>query len=107
MMQQQGIGIEVPVGKLEAFCKEWDVVELSLFGSVLRDDFTSASDVDVLVTFADGARHGLFDMVRMRIGLEYILQREVDLVSKRAVKDSRNSIRREAILGSARVMFAA
>ena len=106
MMQQQDIGIEVPADKLEAFCKEWDVVELSLFGSVLRGDFTPASDVDVLVTFADGARHGLFDMVRMRTGLEYILQRKVDLVSKRAVEDSRNSIRREAILGSARVIYA-
>ena len=107
MMQHQGIGIEVPAGKLEAFCKKWDVVDLSLFGSVLRDDFMPASDADVLVTFADGTRHGLFDMVRMRYGLEDILRRKVDLVSRRAVERSRNSIRCEAILGSARVIYAA
>ena len=106
-MMQQNLGIEVPAGKLEAFCKEWDVAELSLFGSALRDDFMPASDVDVLVTFADGARHGLFDMVRMRYGLEDILRREVDLVSKRAIERSRNKIRRDAILRSARVIYAA
>ena len=105
-MATQETGIEVPIDKIEVFCKQWDVAEMSLFGSVLRSDFTSASDVDVLVSFADDARHGLFDMVRMRDELESILQRKVDLVSKRAIERSGNSIRREAILGSARVIYA-
>ena len=99
------IAIEVPVDEIESFCKKWDIVEMCLFGSVLRDDFTPTSDVDVLVTFADGARHSLFDLVRMRVGLENILRRKVDLVSRRAVERSKNSMRREAILGSSRVVY--
>ncbi|MYE54016.1 MAG: nucleotidyltransferase [Chloroflexi bacterium] len=105
-MTTSGIGIETSVNEIEAFCKKWDIVEMSLFGSVLRDDFSPASDIDVLVTFSDEARHGLFAMARMRNGLEDVLQRKVDLVSRRAVERSRNSIRREAILGSARVIYA-
>ena len=54
------IAIEFPVNEIESFCKKWDIVEMSLFGSVLRGDFAPASDVDVLITFADGARLGLF-----------------------------------------------
>ena len=102
-----GIALDMPVHEIESFCKEWDIVELSLFGSAIRDDFNDRSDVDVLVIFADDARHGLFDMVRMRRRLEAIFGREVDLVSRRAVEMSKNTIRREAILGSARVVYAA
>lgn len=105
-MATQETGIEVPIDKIDVFCKQWDVAEMSLFGSVLRSDFTSASDVDVLVSFADDARHGLFDMVRMRDGLQDLFGRQVDLVSRRAVERSRNKIRRDAILRSARVIYA-
>ena len=105
-MAKEMIGIDVPIDEIEAFCKQWDIAEMSLFGSVLRNDFASVSDVDVLVSFSDGAHHSLFDMVHMRDGLENILQRKVDLVSRRAVERSRNSIRREAILGSVRVIYA-
>ena len=41
--------IDVPRDKIAAFCKRWQVTELALFGSVLRDDFGPESDVDVLV----------------------------------------------------------
>ncbi len=45
-------------GKLTEFCKRWQIVEMALFGSVLRDDFRPDSDVDVLVRFAPDARPG-------------------------------------------------
>lgn len=106
-MAVERMGIDVPIDKIEAFCRQWDIAEMSLFGSVLRSDFVSDSDVDVLVSFSDGVHHTLFDMVHMRDGLENILQRKVDLVSRRAVERSGNSIRRKAILGSARVIYAA
>ena len=81
------IAIEFPVNEIESFCKKWDIVEMSLFGSVLRGDFVPASDVDVLITFADGARHGLFDMVtNAQADLRRSLRRKVDLVSRRAVE---------------------
>ena len=100
------IAIEFPVNEIESFCKKWGIVEMSLFGSVLRGDFASESDIDLLVSYADSARHGLFALVRMRNELESILGREVDLVSRRAVEVSKNKIRREAILSSARVIYA-
>jgi predicted nucleotidyltransferase len=87
--------------RLAAFCERWAVAELALFGSVLRDDFRPDSDVDVLVAFAPGARHGLFDLVEMEEELAGLLGRRVDLVTRRAVEESDNWIRRRAILDSA------
>ena len=49
-----------------AFCRRWRIAELELFGSVLRDDFSPNSDVDVLVRFDSEARPSLLDMARMQ-----------------------------------------
>jgi len=86
------------------FCRRWKVTELALFGSVLREDFRPDSDVDVLVTFEPGAPWTLWDLSRMRIELEAIFGREVDLVEKKAL---RNPFRRQAILANQRVVYAA
>lgn len=99
--------LDIPREKIEVFCGRWQVDELALFGSVLRDDFGPDSDVDVLVRFAPEARRTLFDLVRMREELKNILGREVDLVSREAVEMSRNYIRRNAILETAEVVYAA
>jgi predicted nucleotidyltransferase len=93
--------------RIADFCRRWKIDNLSFFGSILRDDFDSDSDVDVLVSFAPDAQWGLFDMARMREELRGILGREVDLVSRRAVEASRNYIRRKAILSSAEVVYGA
>lgn len=58
--------IEAPSEKLAGFCRKWKITELSLFGSVLREDFRSDSDIDVLVTFAPEARWSLLDLPRMQ-----------------------------------------
>ncbi len=50
--------ITIPPDVLEAFCQRWKVRELSLFGSVLRDDFGPDSDVDVLVSFTIATAFG-------------------------------------------------
>jgi uncharacterized protein len=86
------------------FCRRWKITELALFGSVLREDFRPDSDVDVLVTFEPGAPWTLWDLSRMRIELEAIFGREVDLVEKKAL---RNPFRRQAILANQRVVYAA
>ena len=51
--------IDIPDGELAAFCRRHHIRKLSLFGSVVRDDFGPDSDVDVLVEFEPGARVGL------------------------------------------------
>ena len=88
------------------FCRRWNVTELSVFGSALREDFGADSDVDVMVTFAADARPTLFDMVHMKEQLEAVLGHRVDLVSRRGVEQSRNYLRREAILSSAKPIYA-
>jgi len=98
--------IDVPQHRIKAFCRRWKVRQLCLFGSVLRDDFGPESDVDVLVTFADDARWGLFDLGRMEDELRAIFGREVDLVTSGAVEESRNWIRRKHILEHLETVYA-
>jgi len=51
--------IEIPQAEIEAFCRKHHIRRLALFGSVLREDFTDESDVDVLVEFEPGHTPGL------------------------------------------------
>ena len=99
--------IDLPRDVIEAFCRRWKITELAVFGSILRDDFGPDSDIDFLVTFAPDATWSLLDHVAMEYELEDLLGREVDLVSRRAIERSRNWIRREGILGTAQVYYAA
>jgi len=86
--------------ELARFCKRWKINELGLFGSILREDFSGDSDVDLLVTFADEADWGFSDYLRMEEELTSLLGRSVDLVERKLVEDSENYIRRRHILGS-------
>jgi hypothetical protein len=95
----------LPDPDITAFCERWRIRELSLFGSVLRDDFGPESDVDILVDFQNEADWGLLDHVRMQYELKEILHREVDLVTRPAIERSTNWIRRSEILETARVVF--
>lgn len=97
--------LTMPPAQLDAFCRRWKIARLELFGSALRNDFRPDSDVDILVSFAPGARWGLLSFVQMREDLSRLVGRKVDLVSRRAVEGSENPIRREAILGSARPLY--
>ena len=99
--------IELPKAKVADFCRRWKISEFAFFGSVLREDFRSDSDIDVLVTFLPDAAWSLFDHVEMRDELTQILGHEVDLLSHDAIAQSDNSARRRAILGSAEVVHAA
>ena len=98
--------VDLPREKIFGFCKKWSVGEFALFGSVLRDDFSPESDVDVLVTFKRNAKHTLFDLVNMREELKVIFGREVHLVSRRGLESSRNHLRRNAILNSVEIIYA-
>ncbi|MFH0964564.1 MAG: nucleotidyltransferase family protein [Planctomycetota bacterium] len=99
--------IEVPLGRIREFCRKWRVKEISLFGSVLRDDFRPDSDVDVLVDFQDDGAWGLLDLVHMEEELSAILGRKADLVDRRSVEASRNYIRRRRILDSLEPLYVA
>jgi predicted nucleotidyltransferase len=47
--------IALPIDQINKFCQEWQIIELSFFGSILRDDFHAHSDIDILVAFAPTA----------------------------------------------------
>lgn len=101
------IHIELPKEKIAEFCKKWKVREFAIFGSALRSDFRPDSDVDVIVDFEPGERISLFDLVSMTDELRVIFQRNVDLLTRRGVEQSRNYIRRKEILSSMQVVHAA
>lgn len=104
---QRELRIDLPLQQLAAFCKKWKIVELSVFGSVLRDDFGPESDIDFLAMFDPEADWSLLDHAQMEIELIDLLGREVDLLTRRAVEQSCNPIRRREILESARIVYAA
>ena len=70
--------IEVPKEEIAAFCRRHHIRRLAFFGSVLRDDFTPESDVDVLVEFEEGHVPGLA-FITMQDELSEILRHKVDL----------------------------
>jgi hypothetical protein len=90
--------------KLAGFCRKWRITELALFGSVLREDFGPASDVDVLVTFATDAPWSLWDFAAIRSELAQILGRRIDLIEKKAI---RNPFVRHEVLTTQVVIYAA
>ncbi|MFZ1039743.1 MAG: nucleotidyltransferase family protein [Anaerolineales bacterium] len=95
----------VPQKEIVRICQRWQIREFALFGSVLRSDFKPESDVDVLISFQETADWGLFDHVQMRLDLEAIFQRRVDLVTRRALDQSQNTLLREQILNTAKIIF--
>ncbi len=92
------IQIDIPHKAIAAFCKKWKIVQLDIFGSVLRDDFRPDSDVDVLVAFEAGVEWSFEQWLDMICELESIFGRSVDLVERRLVEQSPNYIRRKHIL---------
>lgn len=103
------LGTRIPAlpEEVAGYCERWRIAEMALFGSVLRDDFGPHSDIDVLVRFAPGPTPGLFGMARMERELAELFGHRIDLVTRGAVENSRNPIRRRAILDSARTVYAA
>jgi len=89
-------GIVVPQEQIAAFCRRHSIRRLSLFGSVLRDDFGTDSDIDVLVEFEPGQTPGL-TFFALQEELESIFGRRVDLNTRAFLsKYFRDEVLREA-----------
>jgi len=82
--------LQIPQDRIADFCRRHHIREMTLFGSVLREDFRPDSDVDVLVEFEPEAHYGLFALARMQSELEELLGREVHLVERGAIERGRN-----------------
>ncbi|MFN0165409.1 MAG: nucleotidyltransferase family protein [Bryobacteraceae bacterium] len=72
-------GIQIPERTLDQFCQKNGIRKLSLFGSILREDFRPDSDIDVLVEFDHDRTPGLLGLARMERELSELLGRKVDL----------------------------
>ncbi|MEO1669244.1 MAG: nucleotidyltransferase domain-containing protein [Cyanobacteria bacterium J06631_2] len=101
---QQSFAITIPENDITKFCQRWKVEQFYLFGSVLRDDFTEDSDIDVMIQFFSDARIG-WDIVVMEEELEAIFNRPVDLTTKQGIEESDNWLRQSNILDSAKLIY--
>jgi predicted nucleotidyltransferase len=72
-------GVKFPMDVVAHICRQYGAQRLSLFGSIMRDDFTSESDVDMLVEFLPQTRIGLIGMANMEADLSQAIGRRVDL----------------------------
>jgi predicted nucleotidyltransferase len=99
-------GITLPLDRIAELCREYDVAELSVFGSLLREDFGPESDIDFLVVF-QGDDYGpwMGKLQRLEEKLGSLLGRVTELVPKESVVRSENWIRRNHILGTAQVIY--
>ncbi len=95
--------IEIPTDKIADFCRRHHIRRLSIFGSVLREDFRPDSDADMLIEFEPEAQVGFIALSQMQRELSELLQRPVDLVPREGLKP----IIREAVLSSSEVVYAA
>ncbi len=89
-------GIAIPKDRIADFCRRHRIRRLSLFGSILRDDFGPDSDIDVLVEFEPGATPG-FAFFGLQEELSEMLGRRVDLNTPGFLSDYfRDEVMREA-----------
>jgi predicted nucleotidyltransferase len=95
--------IQIDKELLANFCRRNHIAKLSFFGSVLREDFTPDSDIDVLIDFEAGHTPGLLRMARLERELSALLQnRKVDL---RTAQDLSRYFRQQ-VLATAQVQYA-
>jgi predicted nucleotidyltransferase len=80
MSEIKQLPVAIPKAEIAQFCQRHYICKLSLFGSVLRDDFTAESDVDFLVEFEPGKTPGFFKIVSMEMELSELREgRKIDL----------------------------
>ncbi|MBW4517756.1 MAG: nucleotidyltransferase domain-containing protein [Timaviella obliquedivisa GSE-PSE-MK23-08B] len=96
--------IKVPTDEIAALCQQWHIYKLSLFGSVLRDDFTTESDIDVLVEFEAGFTPGFLKLHQIQEELSDLFEhRTIDLVTLKFL----NHRIRDRVLATAEVCYVA
>ena len=98
------IAIDVPREQIPDFCRRYKVRKLSLFGSVIHDDFTPESDVDVLVEFEPDAHASYFTLFDMEEELSGLLDgRKIDVNTPNCL----SKYFREEVLAEAEVLYVA
>lgn len=95
--------LRIDAGTLSELCRQYHVLQLSVFGSAARGELRPDSDVDFLVEFLPGAEIGLLEHAGLMLELSDLVGRRVDLVSKRGLRP----LIRDSILRESRPVYAA
>ncbi|GGA49715.1 nucleotidyltransferase family protein [Okeania sp. KiyG1] len=95
--------LKISYSEIAEFCQRWNITELALFGSVLREDFHPNSDIDILVVYDSSCQLTLSKLLDMQEELEIKFGRAVDLVEKAMIK---NPYRLANILNTYQVIYA-
>ena len=93
--------------QIAQLCRRWKIARLAVFGSAVRGELRSDSDLDLLVAFRADADWTMLDHYAMEEELSRLFGRDVDLVSMQAVQENPNHMTRRHILDSARQIYAA
>lgn len=98
--------VNVHACKIAEFCKRWRVVELGVFGSIVRDDFGPDSDIDFIFRVDSAFEYTLDDLIGMEQELERMCYRRIELVDWERIEESANHLRKDLILRSVEVIYA-
>lgn len=97
-------GITLSEENIKVLIQKYNIKELAVFGSSIRNDFNSQSDIDFLIEFNNSESISFFDLIDIQVYLENITGRSVDLVEPESLD---NPYRREAILSSKEIVYVA
>ena len=95
--------IEISDKAIQAFCAKNRIQTLKLFGSVLRDDFSPESDIDLLAEFAPGESVGLIRLGTVEAELSDLMGRRIDL----NLPELLSAYFREEVLAEAETLYVA
>lgn len=97
-------GVSISQKDIDIIVARYNIKELSVFGSSIRNDFTEKSDIDLLIVFKDSEKISLMDLIDIQDYFEKLTKRTVDIVEPAGLK---NPYRREAILNSKVLLYVA
>ena len=97
-------GITITENDINFIVKKYNVKELSIFGSSIREDFKITSDIDLLIEFNDSQNISLYDLLDIQEFFEKITKRSIDIVEPAGLT---NPYRKEAILKSKEILYVA
>ncbi len=96
-MKTKETAIAILRDQKEYLREKYKVIEISLFGSLVRGEQTESSDIDVLVNLEEGA--DLLDLIGLALYLEEKLEQKVDVIPKNALREEiRESVLKELVL---------
>jgi uncharacterized protein len=109
MAAPPNLKLELPLEQIAAFCRRWGIARLEIFGSALREDFRSHSDLDFLFTPGPGCQrqkaYGPWAHDHMAEEWAALLGRKVDLIERARIERMDNWIKRRHILQTAAPVY--